>query len=99
MAVGSAVIPTLALAAPSPSSGAHGVASANFTVTATHLGGPLTVTPAAPGATVSPSSVILSPAELVGSFTITPVAPGAISVGISNAANIQNPAAVNYTAV
>lgn len=87
-----------------PTGGTVSVASTNFTVGVTPVGGTITgtvvVTPSdnAGGGTFNPTSVSLTSAAPTGMFTYTPSATaGAHSITVTNNGSLTNPAAITYT--
>jgi len=92
---------TLSLGITGPSGGVVGVASSNFTVTATGtISGTMVVTPGdgGGGGSFTPATLSLSSGSPSGTFTYTPASTGAKSITLSNNGGASNPAAVNYTA-
>lgn len=85
-----------------PASGATGVASANFTVTASGtLASSVTVTPsdASNGGTFSPTSVTLaSGSNTSATFVYTPASTGTKTISTTNSGTLTDPSAVTYTA-
>ena len=93
-----AVTPSLTWVAPSPSTGALGVASGNFTATLVNGAASVTVTPSSSLAgTWAPSSRTLTPGAPAGTFTFTPSAAGSHSASLANNAGIAAPSALTYT--
>lgn len=91
--------PALTWAAPSPASGATGVASGNFVATMLHGTASVTVTPSSDKAgTWTPTSRTLTVGAPTGSFTFTPSAGGSHVASLANNAGIAAPAAVGYSA-
>lgn len=75
-----------------PTSGTTSVASASFTVSANGtLSGSVTVTPAATGATFSPTSVTISPGTPTATFTVTFSTSGTKSITLTNTGGLSNP--------
>ncbi len=91
------------LTAPSPASGAPGVASANFVLAPSPIGSamtsPVVITPSDGGfgGTFTPATVTLSSA-IPGSFTYTPPYPGVRTISTTNNGGLSNPLSVTYTA-
>lgn len=91
--------PSLTWVAPSPASGATGVASGNFIATLLHGTASVTVTPSSDKAgTWAPTSRTLTPEAATGNFTFTASEAGFHSVTLTNDAGISAPAAVTFTA-
>lgn len=100
----SAAVPATGVALTGPTTGAVSVASTNFTVGVTPVGGTITgtvvVTPSdsGGGGTFSPTSVSLTTASPSATFTYTPSATaGARSITVTNNGSLTNPAAITYT--
>lgn len=92
---------SLTLSMTGPSSGLVGVASSNFTVTATGtITGTLTVTPSdgGGGGSFSPTTLALTSGTPSGTFTYTPASAGAKTISLSNNGGANNPAPITYTA-
>lgn len=87
-----------------PSGGVSGVASTNFTVGVSPVGGAIsgtiTVTPSANGGggTFAPTSIALTGAQPTGTFTYTPASAGAKTISVTNSASLTAPANITYTA-
>lgn len=87
-----------------PSTGATGVASSNFSVGVSPVGGTITgtvtVTPSdsGGGGTFTPTSVGLTTASPTSSFTYTPASAGAKSISVTNSGGLTNPPTLTYTA-
>lgn len=84
-----------------PSSGLVGVASSNFTATATGaISGTLLATPgdSGGGGTFTPTTLSLTSGSPSGTFTYTPASTGAKSITLTNDGGATNPSAVTYTA-
>lgn len=87
-----------------PSTGATGVASSNFSVGVSPVGGAITgtvtVTPSdsGGGGTFSPTSVGLTTASPTATFTYTPGSAGAKSISVTNGGGLTNPSPLTYTA-
>lgn len=82
-----------------PSSGAIGVASADFTVTANGtLASAVVVSPSygAGDGYFTPSTITLTSAVLSGTFTYTPATAGTKTISISNNGGLTNPAAIAF---
>ncbi len=91
------------LTAPSPASGAPGVASANFVLAPYPIGSamaaPTVITPSDGGfgGTFTPATVTLSSA-IPGSFTYTPPHAGVRTISATNNGGLSDPLSVTYTA-
>lgn len=87
-----------------PASGVSGVASSNFSVGVSPVGGAITgtntVTPsdASGGGTFAPTSVSLTTASPAATFTYTPSSTGAKTISVTNNGGLSNPSSITYTA-
>lgn len=87
-----------------PSTGATGVASSNFSVGVSPVGGTITgtlvVTPSDGGAggTFTPATVSLTTGLPTGAFTYTPASVGAKTISATNGGGLSNPSSLTYTA-
>lgn len=87
-----------------PTSGAVGVASTNFSIGVTPVGGTITstvvVTPSdgGGGGTFTPTTVNLTTAAPAATFTYTPASVGAKTISVTNNGSLSNPSNITYTA-
>ena len=86
-----------------PSSGTHGVPSANFTVTLATtplVNGTMVVTPNdnAGGGTFAPPTVSITTASPSATFTYTAGSAGVKTIGVTNDRGLTNPQPLTYTA-
>lgn len=87
-----------------PTGGVNGVASSNFTLGVTPVGGTISgtvrITPAStvPGDTFTPSFRDVTTAAPTGTFTLTPSSTGARTISATNNGGLANPAGITYTA-
>lgn len=87
-----------------PTSGLNGVASTNFSVGVTPVGGTITgtvtITPndASNGGTFAPTSLGLTTATPTGTFTYTPASTGAKTISVTNSGTLSSPSSITYTA-
>lgn len=87
-----------------PTTGTVGVASTNFSIGVTPVGGTITgtvvVTPSdgGVGGTFTPTTVSLTTAAPTATFTYTPASVGAKTISVTNNGSLTNPANITYTA-
>lgn len=99
-----AVAAATAVTMTGPSTGATGVASSNFSVGVSPVGGTITgtlvVTPSDGGAggTFTPATVSLTTGSPTGTFTYTPASVGAKTISATNGGGLSNPSSLTYTA-
>lgn len=87
----------LSFDAPAIVTGEAGVASDNFTVSATGLVRSVLVTPASTGTnTFTPTSVLLTPGAPSQTFTITSAEVGSKTISLSNNRSLTNPTPLDY---
>jgi hypothetical protein len=85
-----------------PTSGVVSVASSNFTVGVSPVGGTImgtvVITPSDSGAggTFSPSSASLTSAQPTATFSYTPTSTGAKTISVANNGSLSNPVAITY---
>jgi len=85
-----------------PTSGVVSVASTNFTVGVSPIGGDITgtvvVTPASnAGGTFTPTTVNLTTGSPTATFTYTPASTGAKTISVTNNGSLSNPSNITYT--
>lgn len=87
-----------------PTGGVNGVASSNFTLGVTPVGGTVAgtvrITPAStvPGDTFAPAYRDVTTAAPTGTFTLMPSSTGARTISVTNNGGLTNPAPITYTA-